>query len=330
MGSGEKENGRLGTAAPFRVGAAVRRTLRVLVAGMVVFTGLGLLAGTRVYGQMKDAGQHFGDELLHLNEGDLAGDAPGSYYRLRINDQPVMISSGVSRHPPGWVLDHFEKECKAHADGLVDAFQDMDEALNADSSAPSRGSAGVGTLRSQRGDRGFVACVATGRDVTRKELIERVAAAAASGDLGRLGDLRYVTVEPTAAGGTHAVAAWTKGRLSVGDMFPARGDAPGQDLPTAPRPSGSRRMLTAFAEGTAYGVNLYDVPASPQAARRDVDERLRSAGWLEMNFPDGISEHGAAYARGGSDLLVTFVPGETHERTAVAYLHSRMRVAAAR
>ncbi len=108
-----------------------------------------------------------------------------------------------------------------------------------------------GVLRGQHGGAGYVACLDLGGvTLAPRDLIGRLRALRASGDLRALGQLRFAWARREGAA-TAYVAVWSEGSLPLRAMFPARGDAPGRDLPGVPRPAGARRVLSAWQQERA-------------------------------------------------------------------------------
>jgi hypothetical protein len=105
------------------------------------------------------------------------------------------------------------------------------------------------------------------------------------------------------------IAAWTEGPFRFGALFPkGAGDAPGSDPSGAPRPDGSRRLLTASLESVPYGVRVYDAPGPAADVLAAYDRAMPASGWSPVaGVADGLARAGRpgrAYAREGVDLLV--------------------------
>jgi hypothetical protein len=77
-------------------------------------------------------------------------------------------------------------------------------------------------------------------------------------DPRELGELLYSYAERGPNGRTRVVTLWTRGGLDLSAMFPAAGDAAGDDSRLAPRPPQARRILSASAEGQPFGVRSYE------------------------------------------------------------------------
>jgi len=312
---------------PFRTSIAVARARRTLFGALRVAVAAGAMVaaffcvGARVvYGHARDGAMHFGDELLRLAETRATGDLPDDAYRLRINEQSVQIANTATKRPVTAVLDHFEAACREQVGGIEDEMKGLDAALNGDALPPLRGDPGALAVRDQRGDRGFVVCFDPGGPIAHGDLVDRVRRAVRTGDLGAIGGLRYVTAHGE-GDATRVVAAWTDGAFDVHAMFPAAGDAPGRDFPGVPRPRGSRRILTAFAEKTSYAVDVYEVAGDADAIRRSTFDDLSRAGLHQVDAPDGS---GVAFASDAIDVLVALTPIREGV-VGVSYVASSMR-----
>ncbi len=92
--------------------------------------------------------------------------------------------------------------------------------------------------------------------------------------------MRYVFAERSRNGGAHFVVFWSEGELNLFDMFPAAGDAPGQDPPDVPRPEGSRRILSAWEHGEPASMTIYAGGRRDAASlERWYRKRLTDDGW---------------------------------------------------
>jgi hypothetical protein len=137
-----------------------------------------------------------------------------------------------------------------------------------------------------------------------------------TGDLGHLGDVRYVFAERNAEGLTHVVTAWTQGSFNLYSLFPAEGDAPGSDLEDVPRPKRSVRLLTAGAEGVPYSARIYEAPGHPKGILATYDLRMIARGWKPVLIDD--KDHRRVYGRDGRHVYV--LPKPDRGRTLVTLL----------
>jgi hypothetical protein len=252
------------------------------------------------WARAKDAVLATGEDLSRLTEGaKLDG-----VYRLKINGESVMIASASTKASPSEVLDRFLGECQQHADGIGVELAHLQDAVQPGVAARNEGFPGAGVLRTGTDDGGTVACFALGAKVGQFEIFERVGAFARTGDLGKIGMVRHVTVRRTAFG-SHVAAMWTEGSLDVAKMFPEKGDAPGADVAGAIRPPASRRILTAYAEGAPYALRVYESTSTPDAVFTAYAAEMPRSGWkadpdVAKEMPDT-----RAFVRGETDLLVT-------------------------
>ncbi len=261
---------------------------------------LGVVAVRIAWARAKDVVLTTGEDLSRLTEG---GKLDG-VYRLKLNGETVMIASASTKASPKEVLDRFAGECEHHADGIATELAHLGESVQPGAAPRNEGFPGAGVLRSGNDDAGTVACFALGAKVGQVEVFERVGAFARTGDLGKIGMVRHVTVRRTASG-SHVAAMWTEGSLDVAKMFPEKGDAPGSDVEGAIRPPSSRRLFTAYAEGAPYALRVYESSVTPEAVFTAYAAELPRAGWKAD--PDVAKEtpDTRAFARGETDLLVT-------------------------
>jgi hypothetical protein len=268
--------------------------------GVVAAVGAVLVAG-RARAAVGDAALEVGRELARL-------DATGPVSRVRLNGELVNVSSAMLDESPKQVLDRFEAECRAHAGTLGEELAHLAETAGKPPS--TAGGAAVGVVRKDAGDRGVVACLARDDDASIASTIRGARELLATGDLAKLGRLRYVVAERTrGATRTHVVGAWTDGSFDVRALLPRHdADAPGGDSIAAPRPEGSRRLLAASVEGAPYGVRIYETggDAGDVLARYDRDAAAR--GWIaEPSVATELAKQGQtahAYAQRGADLVV--------------------------
>lgn len=286
-----------------RLGNFMGRGVRVSFAGLFVVTAFGLVAARVSIARASDLGLNFGDELMSVGESRLSGNLDADTYHVHLNGQTIESSNITTRLPMREVLDYAEAACNKHAAGLKNAFGHLDKALA--TKEPTEGPSGVLTVHREIGDRGFVFCVAPDREMPTAELVQRLAKVGDTGDFGRLGGIRYISVKETPLG-SRVVTAWTEGRFSVRNMFPSSGDAPGDDFGDVPRPTGSRRVLSATVEGAPAGINGYSVKGAPNEVLTQLDAKLVSAGWKSTAVGATTPDVGKLYSLGSKlDLVVT-------------------------
>jgi hypothetical protein len=297
------------------------RVIRATIAAAAVTTCFGFVALRTSYASASDAAMNFGDELLHLGERNPSGEVTGSSYRLSINGQKAETANGFTRHSMGEVLDYFKAQCDQHAEGLVDTFANLDSSLV--DMKPVSGAPGYATVRGEKPDEGYVFCASADHELSQKEKVARISNLTRTGDLGSLGDIRYVAVQKV-EGGSHVVAAWTHGTFNLYAMFPKTGDAPGDDFPAAPRPDGSRRIFAGLIDGAPYGATVYQVKGDPDAVFAGVDAKLKAAGWKPTPIYKKIPKVAHAYSLGDKLDIVVNVSKARGDDSSVAYVLSEM------
>jgi hypothetical protein len=216
---------------------------------------------------------------------------------LMLNGQRIGFSSGTADLSADDVLDFFEARC-ADADGgleeqVASLRGERPEAFPAERSASP-------TLREGDERGGYVACIDFGQSLEVSELGERLASFGRSGDVGDLGEVRFVFAEyDDASGSTHFVAMWTAGSFDLNRMFPERGDAPGRDAEGVSRPAGSRRVLSGWERGQPYSLAVYQTREDEAALERFYRRALTGAGWTLLETHARVAEHatGADLAR---------------------------------
>ncbi|HSO00453.1 MAG TPA: hypothetical protein VLS89_19310 [Candidatus Nanopelagicales bacterium] len=269
---------------------------------------VGGLSLRSAYGDVKEAALEIGSELGRL--GDVGEQRP-----IRLNGQPIFVSSTVQPIPLEELLDKVEERCEKDPMAVVDALPGLPEAARKELAERQRSRVAAGVVRHEGHDRGMVACFM--RPEGAAGVGSRVAALNAfvdTGDLGKLGNLRYVFAERTEDGRSHVVTAWTDGSFNLYDLVAADGDTPGSDLEGVPRPLRSVRLLTASVDGVPYSVRIYDSGAPPEAIIAQYDRDLIERGWELLAAK--MKSQQRVYGREGAHLYV--LPREDRGRTLVS------------
>lgn len=293
-------------AAIERAASLLPRVLRVSAYLACVLAAITFVEASRARAAIGEAALEAGDELAKM------GDAIGPRNRVRLNGEELDVASAMVDDAPSAVIDRFEAECRAHAGALARELEELETAAKGAkvAAALEGANAGVGIVRRDRGDRSAVACLA--RDEATG-IVSALNAMVKTGDLSKLGKLRYVSAE-RAAGSTktHVVAAWTNGPFRIAALVPSREDAgrdaPGSDAPDVARPVDARRLLTANLEGAPYGVRVYDARASVGGVLAGFDREMPARGWAAnpafASELDKRGQAGRAFAKDGADVLV--------------------------
>ncbi|MET0412666.1 MAG: hypothetical protein ABW217_15285 [Polyangiaceae bacterium] len=232
-----------------------------------------------------------GSELMRL---------PGARYangvsQLTLNGLTLFVQSGASERAPHEVVAEFRAAC-ARTASLADQGTVSRAAVQPPNPWLENWLDGV--LVQPRGAGSAIACIdSAGQSTATNALLARLQRFLAHGDLAELGRLRYAWVEPAAQGSVF-LTLWSDGALPLLEQFPARGDAPGNDLPDLQRVEGSRRLLSAALETSALVVYVHDdQPLEMLAAR--YEQILVRAGYV-------TAESGEArmYTRPGRTLVL--------------------------
>jgi hypothetical protein len=297
------------------------RGVRVSLGVVVVGGALTAVAGRVSYARASDVGLNFGEELRSLGEGRLSGTMSNEAYELSLNGQPFDTNTAASHKSMAELLDFFQTECNTNSDGLGDELGHLDTTLHAQPKS-TKGVPGYMTIRKESVDKSFIFCIAPDHELTTKEAFGRMSEVAKYGDVGRLGDVRYISVMKD-QGGSTVSAMWTHGTMNVSAMFPSVGDAPGEDLGSVPRPDGARRVLTGHIIGAPYGVNVYQVAGKPAAALEAVDAKLQASGYKPVAIPDEVKAPAKFYTLGNAMDVEVIARGTHGGKTDVAYMVSR-------
>jgi hypothetical protein len=285
-----------------------------------VAAGFGVVLVHSAYARAADVGLDLGDELRHMEEGHLSGDVSGEVYQLAVNGQSFQSNNQATSRPLHALLDYFQEQCSTNGDGLADGLEHLTSTLR---DLPKvSGHPGFMILRKEAEDRGFIFCMGTDHELTMGEKISKMRQVAATGDLGQIGDIRYVSIMSDPGGSTVA-SLWTHGTLNIGAMFPRGADAPGEDIGAVPRPDGARRILTGSVIGAPFGVNAYEVPGAPAQVMASVETKLLAAGWQPAPIPDAIHVATRFYSLPGALDLAVVARGDRGGKSDVAYLVSR-------
>lgn len=275
-----------------------------------------LLAARSVYGS---ATKSFVD--LDREWSRQVGKLERDSYRVRFNGQAMRISSHMTDASIHDVLTAAEDECRAHSGGLeadIAKIPALAERLPALALGKMAGFV-FGTMRHESDEAGYVACIEREGTAGVAGIGDDLRAAVESGDIGKLGTLRYVIAErgPRATK-THVLRQWTEGEFNLAKLFPAEGDVAGTDLAEVSRPDGARRILDASVEGAAVGVRVYEAPGTPASILARYDGELAAKGWKNVELPpkDAVSKR--VFDQGPTDLFITASPNKYGAGTVVS------------
>lgn len=235
-------------------------SLRAHLAGMLrvsLFSALlaivaVLLLGQRVHAYGEEMLERFGDHMLKYAQAAHQGEPS----EVRVNGARFFISTGNIEASVGEVLDHFHAKCQDGNGRLHEQWGSLAKRRHLRVNRFRWGPID-GVYRAGGDTTGVLACAETGQgQLPPEQLLSRIRQVMDSGDLSKLGDLRYVYVMRD-VGRTAFVALWSEGALNWKQMFPRRGDAPGNDPPGVPRPDGTRRVLSTYPLAQRASLNMY-------------------------------------------------------------------------
>jgi hypothetical protein len=253
-----------------------------------------------VYADLREGTLQAGRELATL------GDVLGTTKTLFLNGAVVNVSNALTTDSPKAVLDRFERVCREHPLFLARALEDLPAELQDElgRQIPDESVRG-GVLRAEANGDGALTCFMDDRPSSLRDLPGRLRAFSSSYDLSEFGRVRYVYATRIDAGSTRVTTVWADGSLKLKEMFPAKGDAAGEDTTVVPRPPSARRILSAAAAQVPFGVYIYDAALNEASLRTYYDDQMKSLGWTRVT-PDPrtkSAQNTVVYMAGTSQML---------------------------
>jgi hypothetical protein len=287
-----------------------RRMLALLRLTAYVFCAAIVCAaiGSRVvYADLREGTLQAGRELSSL------GDVLGTTKTIFVNGAVMNVSNAITDQSPKEVLDRFETVCREHPQFMTRALADIPAALqdNVVKGVPDE-SLRFGVMRAQANGDGALSCFMDDAPSSLADLPARVRAFSKSYDLSVFGRFRYVYASSLPAGNTRVMTVWTDARMSLKEMFPAHGDAAGEDTTVVARPPASRRILSAAAAQVPFGVYIYDSTLNKPSLRDYYDEQMKSLGWTAANGGVEVKNTIVYVADAGNMLYITLTPSDRH------------------
>ena len=223
---------------------------------------------------------------------------------LRLNGAAMALNSSSSELPVAEVLARFAELCRK---GAPDLHAELAQAERQGARLPPADSFGI--LRTVPSEaEGTAACFVREKRDGMRGLVVDLEQATLSGDLSKLGQLRYVYAQRSTRGeGTHVITVWSRGSLRPEAMFPAQGDAPGRDLVEGVRPDDATRLLSAEGEGQKFQAVFYETRHPPKAVLQGYDRGLRSHGYqalMAQIMTDTVPVATRVYRKDDEDELV--------------------------
>jgi hypothetical protein len=234
----------------------------------------------RAEGHFAEVVRGFGEQVAQLHDFS-AHSVPR---KLFVNGLTLGLLSTSTEMPVADALERFQSLC--HSVGSVDVPATLKQKLESLQTEGALGQAGV--IREQTEHEGFVACLDLGEGLSGETLLKRLTEFGKTGDLQSLGQLHYALARRQ-SGVTTLLVFWTEGSTKLRELFPKTGDAPGRDLSELPRPTGGRRLLSAFEQGATNGLASYELgKVSIRSALAGYTSRLKSQGWQTVQTKNGV------------------------------------------
>ncbi len=277
------------------------RSLSTIRAWMRVITYAGAVSAFGLGFAVHSAKAAAGEEQLALGR-DLVplADLLKEEHTVLVNGQRAHVATATSNDSLDTVLDRFEKSCEENASPLSDAWQSVPTTNRFDA---RKAVATASMIRERHANEGTVACLARGAH-SGPTFAASVQGFAKTGDLGELGQMRYVYAKRGADGTTFVLTAWTDDTFSVKSLMPKAGeDAPGSDSSNAPRPPKSSRLLSTTIEKTPFVTRAYTSSDTPASALAFYDDTMTKSGWTCVS-PSGMEEAARACHRAGVDIAI--------------------------
>jgi hypothetical protein len=229
------------------------------------------------------------------------GDLLRHHQDVMLNGQHISFATSVVPEPVHDVLDEVEKGCAG------------------DGSSPTNGAPKGFSLsnvhREETDGIGAVMCVPSS-----PELFAQAADAILhEGNMPKKWmPTHYTYAQPTTSGKTLVYSVWSEDPVDFDKLYTPTGDAPGTDPPGGMRPLGSRRLLSAVANGTDYTARVYETKDAVDAVTADYDTQMRRAGWTSSAAVAKQVPGTRIYTGKGRDLAVQFQPHENGTIIAMA------------
>lgn len=163
------------------------------------------------------------------------------------------------------------------------------------------------TLGKQRTENeGLIVClVSDERQVGLSRFLERARITAETGDISRVGQVRYLYARRNPNGGTDVVTVNTIGDFNVKRLFSTVGDVTGSDLPDIPRPAGSTRTLFVELGNSPFAIRSYTTAAvTPARALAGYRQSLPASGWQVLDVGQSAPST-LTVTKDGAALIIT-------------------------
>jgi hypothetical protein len=297
---------------PGREGVRFAGVLRVLCLSALVSFAFTAFTARSVYGEMQETALRVGRDMLKLK------DVLGPPQKLVFNGATLYAGG---RHLPISVkefLDRFEQHCEERSAGFEEDFRLIPPEKLRLLPEEWRRPQSLGVMRKEAGDKeGVLSCIVHPEGAKGvRDLITRIGAFMETGDASQIGHLRFVFAKKNEErGGCDVVTVWNDGPFNIDQILATDGDAPGRDTEGAPRPPGTRRVMSAEVEGVSHAYRAYESADSSESLLDFYDKNMQSWGWEAVDGPaddEGLLRHQRAFLK---DNAVLFIEAEREGAT---------------
>jgi hypothetical protein len=274
-----------------------------MLACATLLTAIAMLwLGQRAHAYGEQMLSRFGEHMLRYAGADHQSEPE----EIGVNGAAFFLSTGAVDASVSEVLDQFQAKCASQNGQLREQWAALSKRRH--SALNHYSPLWDGVFRGGGRTHGVVACAETGAGpLPPEQLITRIKAVLATGDLAKLGGLRYVYAARDGRR-TMFVAVWSEGALNFRQMFPAHGDAPGSDPVGIPRPKDTRRVLSTQPLGSKATLNVYQAEQqSAQELGNFYARQLPAAGFTLLT-----KKHHFMAAHGGERTITISIQDDRH------------------
>lgn len=278
---------------------------------------------------IRSVSAQLGDRAIQVGRGlESMSEFLGPPTQLRMNGAELFVSSQTSPLPVSAVLDRFAAHCTANSGGVSQQLAQMSAADQAKLPAelkPDR----FGVMRRMVNDgEGTSACLAQTGNQGIAGFFRRAGEFVETGDLTRIGSLRYVFARKSGEG-SHTILVWSERGFNPQTMFPEGQDAPGRDIPDGVRPPASLRVLHAEVAQANHAIAIYESRESPEGVLQFYRSELAKDGWtsppLYVKNDQAVEGPGPtrAFVKNGAGIVVYAEASAGRTLVSVVQLGSR-------
>ncbi len=292
---------------PHKAAGVARVVAYALGIGAVAAAG----AAHSAMADVREASRAFSKELAPLS--DLIGETS----QVRLNGQSIFLGNTLVNDSVEHVLDRFEQQCHENRAGSAEVWAKVanvkdlvGRASEADLAKLPQG-AGVlfekmlhlpvdrfGTYRDGNEQGGLVMCFVKS-DGSPTDAKTAWSEFNKTGDLGKVGNLRYAAATRTPSHKVRVTAAWTEEHFNFNSLTARTSeDAPGDDSTSIARPPSSRRVFAASVQGTPYSVRIYESTKMPAEILSFYDAKMEADGWNIIHPSDATGLKDRGYQKG--------------------------------